>query len=236
MIFFDIDDTLLDNQSAEIAAAKDFHFLYKDIFPVSPDEFALNWRIIIEKHIQRYLSGKLSFQSQRRERIKELFLHNLILSDEEADNIFQRYLTCYENNWRLFPDVLSGLERFAGNNLGIISNGDSLQQRQKLTNTGIIDRFSVFAISSDIGVMKPDPQIFTEACFKAGVEPSECWHIGDNLEADLKGCLSVGMKCIWLNRNDKESIQDFTTIKSLLELKNIIGAHRYFQRSRFAPR
>jgi len=70
MIFFDIDDTLLDNQSAELAAAKDLHFLYEDIFLESPDEFALNWRVITEKHVQRYLSGELSFQSQRRERVK----------------------------------------------------------------------------------------------------------------------------------------------------------------------
>ena len=225
MIFFDIDDTLLDNQKAELAAAKDFHLLYKDIFPVSFDEFALNWRSVTDKHVQRYLSGELSFQDQRRERLRELFSHNRMLSDDEADYIFQKYLNCYENNWTLFSDVLFILDHFTGSHLGVISNGDSRQQRQKLTSTGIIDRFSIVIISGDIGVFKPDPQIFKEACSMAGVEPSECWYIGNNFEADLKGSLSVGMNGIWLNRNDNGSTQGVTTIKSLLDLKDIIGAH-----------
>lgn len=222
MIFFDIDDTLFDNHSAEFAAAKDFHRFYSDIFPVSSNEFASNWRVITEKHVQRYISGELSFQGQRRERLKEIFSHNCILSDEEADTMFQRYLACYEKNWMLFSDVLSCFEQLEGKKLGIISNGDSSQQRQKLARTGIIDRFTVLAISGDIGVSKPDPRIFIEACRMAGVDPSDCCHIGDNLEADLKGSTSVGMKGIWLNRNGNDPIQDCTTIKSLLDLKNII--------------
>ncbi len=225
MIFFDIDDTLLDNQGAESAAAKDFHYLFRSVFSVSPDEFALNWRIITEKHIQRYLSGELSFHGQRRERIKEIFFHNGILSDGEADNLFQKYLGCYERNWRLFPDVITCFEQLGDVRLGIISNGDSIQQKQKLTATGIIERFSVVTISDDIGTSKPDSKIFLEACRKAGVSPSECWHIGDNFEADFQGSLSTGMKGVWLNRNGVDSIRGAKEIKSLSELKNIIGAH-----------
>jgi putative hydrolase of the HAD superfamily len=222
MIFFDIDDTLLDNQAAESAAAKDFHYLYRSVFPLSPDEFAQNWRIITEKHVQRYLSGELSFQGQRRERLKEIFSHNRILSDAEADNLFQKYLGCYEKNWRLFPDVITCFDRLKDERLGIISNGDSVQQRQKLTATGIIERFSVILISGDIGVSKPDLKIFLEACRMAEVDPSECWHIGDNFEADFQGCMSVGMNGVWLAGNGADPIKDCKAIRSLSDLKNIM--------------
>ncbi len=224
MIFFDIDDTLLDNQGAESAAAKDFYYPFKGVFPVSPDEFAHNWRITTERHIQRYLSGELSFQGQRRERLKEIFSHNCILSDGEADDLFQKYLGYYEKNWRLFPDVMTCLEQLRDVRLGIISNGDSIQQRQKLTVTGIIERFSVVLISDDLGTSKPDSKIFLEACRMAAVSPLECWHIGDNFEADFQGSLSAGMKGIWLTRNGVTSIKEASAIKSLLELKNIIGS------------
>jgi putative hydrolase of the HAD superfamily len=100
-----------------------------------------------------------------------------------------------------------------------------MQQRQKLTATGIIERCSVVVISGDIGKSKPDSQIFLEACRMAAVSPSECWHIGDNLEADFQGSLSAGMKGIWLTRNGIDPIKGATSIKSLSELKNIIGAH-----------
>lgn len=225
MIFFDIDDTLLDNQGAETAAALEFHQLYSNVFPESSDKFAYNWRMITEKHVQRYLSGELSFQDQRRERLKELFSHDRILTDIEADNIFQRYLDAYERNWRLFPDVKPCLVQLSGTKLGVISNGDSSQQRQKLTATDILDRFSVVTISEDVGISKPDAKIFLEACRIAEVSPSECWHIGDNLEADYKGSLSAGLKGIWLNRNGMDSIMGVKAIKSLSELTRIIRKH-----------
>lgn len=169
-------------------------------------------------------SGELSFQGQRRERLKEIFSHNRILSDGEADNLFQKYLGCYEKNWRLFPDVISCFEELGDVRLGIISNGDSIQQRQKLTATGIAARFSVVIISDDIGTSKPDSKIFLEACRMAGVSPSECWHIGNNLETDFQGSLSAGMKGVWLTRNGAESINGIRVIESLSELKNIVGA------------
>lgn len=80
-------------------------------------------------------------------------------------------------------------------------------------------------ISGDIGTSKPDAKIFLEACRMASVSPSECWDIGDNLEADFQGSLSAGMKGIWLTRNGIDSTNGATAIESLSELKNIIGAH-----------
>jgi putative hydrolase of the HAD superfamily len=225
MIFFDIDDTLLDNQGAEIAAAIEFHQLYSNVFQEPSDEFAYNWRRITEKHVQRYLFGELSFQEQRRERLKEIFSHDRILTDDEADNIFQEYLEAYERNWELFPDVMPSLEQLSKIRLGIISNGDSSQQIQKLIATGIREQFSVIAISEDIGTSKPDAMIFLKACRAAEVSPSECWHIGDNIEADFKGSLSAGLKGIWLNRNGIDSVKDVKAIKSLSELKKIIEMH-----------
>jgi FMN phosphatase YigB (HAD superfamily) len=54
---------------------------------------------------------------------------------------------------------------------------------------------------------------------------SECWHIGDNLAADFHGSQSAGLKGIWLNRNGIDSLNAVRVIKSLSELKGIIGVH-----------
>ena len=223
MIFFDIDDTLLDDKKAECEAAIEFHRSHANIFPVSTDEFVYNWRMITAKHVQRYLSGKLSFQGQRRERMKELFAPNHTLKDTEADTLFETYLESYERNWTLFSDVVSCLEQFSRIRLGIISNGNSFQQRQKLIATDIIDRFSVIAISEEIGIMKPDANIFLKACRMAEVNPSECWHIGDNVEIDVQGSLSAGLNGVWLNRSSMNPFEGIITIESLFELKGIIS-------------
>lgn len=223
MIFFDIDDTLLDNRGAERAAAMDFHRLHTDIFPMSPEEFAVRWRAATEKHVRRYLLGELSFQGQRRERLKELFAPRVLLSDAEADHLFQSYLISYERNWKLFSDVETCFDQLAGTRLGIISNGESYQQRKKLIVTGLTDRFSIITISEEIGLSKPNPKIFIEACRAAKVNPSDCWHIGDDLNADAQGSLSAGLHGVWLNRDGMNYYEGIPTIRSLSNLIELIG-------------
>jgi putative hydrolase of the HAD superfamily len=222
MIFFDLDDTLMDNIGAEAGAAKEFHRLHADIFPKSAEEFVIRWRETTEKHVRRYLSGELTFQGQRRERIKELFLHKRHIGDKEADRLFEVYLNYYERNWKLFSDVQSCLNGLSGFRLGIITNGDSYQQKLKIKQLGLSPWFSVVIISEDIGIHKPDPGIFLEACRAAGDSPSGSWHIGNDLKADAEGSIHAGLNGVWLNRNGSTPCAAVPMIHSLLELKNHI--------------
>ena len=226
MIFFDLDDTLTDNVAAETAAAKEFHQLYTDVFLVSSEEFVNRWRATTEKHVRRYLSGELTFQGQRRERLKELFSHNRCLSDSEADSLFQSYLDHHEKSWKLFSDVEPCLNRLAHFRLGIITNGDSYQQRHKLDLLGLSNRFSVIVISGDTGIHKPDPRIYLEACHAAGESPSDCWHIGNDLKADAEGSVSAGMNGVWLNRTGIGYSKGVPTITSLTELERVVSHNK----------
>jgi phosphoglycolate phosphatase-like HAD superfamily hydrolase len=102
-ILFDLDGTLIDHDSAEEKAAL---FLF-DRFPVLNHfkcaSFSAIWRQSAEKYFALYAEGKLSFPDQRRKRIRALFnaaKHEI--SDEQADEIFEIYLTNYEENWILY--------------------------------------------------------------------------------------------------------------------------------------
>lgn len=222
MIFFDIDETLLNNAAAERAAASKFYGLHKDVLQEPVGDFIDRWQAFTEHNIQRYLAGELSFQEQRRERLRHVFADKRSLSDAEADAIFETYLHFYENSWQLFADVKDCLNDLRDFYLGIISNGDAAQQKQKLHSLGIIDRFSTIVISGEAGVTKPAPEIFQLACEKAGMRPSECWHVGDNFKVDALGSKSAGMIAIWLNRNGQKPQADIPTIASLSELKDKI--------------
>ncbi|MGD8991708.1 MAG: HAD family hydrolase [Desulfobacterales bacterium] len=222
MIFFDIDETLMNNTAAERAAAAKFYDLHKDVLQTPLEKFIHRWQTLTERNIQRYLAGELSFEGQRRERLRQVFANKRSLSDAEADAIFDAYLHFYENSWILFPDVEDCLNALSGHHLGIISNGDAIQQRQKLHSLGIIDRFSTIVISGEVSITKPAPQIFKMACQKAGSRPSACWHIGDNFKVDVQGSISAGMKGIWLNRDGHKQPTDIPTITSLRDLKDKI--------------
>jgi putative hydrolase of the HAD superfamily len=222
MIFFDIDETLLNNNAAERNAAQGFYYLHRNNIQASLDDFLERWKILTENNVQRYLAGKLSFQGQRRERLRQLFVNKRSLSDDEADAMFASYLNIYESSWELFPDVKSCLNKLTGYELGIISNGSAIQQRQKLESLGILDRFSTIVISGDVGVSKPDSRIFLIACRQAGVSLSECLHVGDDLKADVLGSISAGLNGIWINRYGQTHQSGIPSIRSLKGLKGYI--------------
>ena len=222
MIFFDLDDTLLDNTGAEHAAAKDFYHLHQAHLRETPGAFVRRWKRVTEAHIHRYLAGELSFQGQRRARLREIFAGTLSLSDAEADAMFDAYRGFYESNWRLFSDVVPCFNALPGLKLGVITNGDAIQQKQKLTALGIADRFETIMISGEVGVTKPDVEIFHRACRHAGVNPAECWHVGDDLEADVRGSRTAQMHAVWLNRKGQKSPPGITMITSLKDLNDTI--------------
>jgi putative hydrolase of the HAD superfamily len=72
MIFFDIDETLMQNEVAEHRAAEAFYLHYKERLQEPLERFLYRWRLNTEQNVRRYLDGELSFQGQRRERIREM--------------------------------------------------------------------------------------------------------------------------------------------------------------------
>src|SRR5690606_36732537 len=148
IVFFDIDGTILDHETALRTAALEFRYHFADLAAVEPTNFLAIWTSAHERHIERDTTGQLIVEQQRRERLRQVF--QVPLSDSEADERFQVYLQAYETAWRLFPDALDCLDRLAHLPLAVITNGDSRQQRQKLAATGIARRFANVVVAGDI--------------------------------------------------------------------------------------
>jgi putative hydrolase of the HAD superfamily len=213
LILFDIDDTLLDHDAASRSAAT---FLHADIgSSVAIEEFLTRWADALERHFARYLAGEISHAEQRRERLRELV--DPTLTAEAADRIFAGYLARYEAGWMLFPDVLPCLNGLAEYRLGVISNGEGLQQRRKLVATGIADRFACIAIADECGCAKPDPAIFRRACAMLGESPSTSVYIGDRYDVDAQAARAAGLQGIWLDRRGKATQEHLPTIIESLD-------------------
>lgn len=223
MIFFDIDGTLLNHERAEKMGAMDFFKGNTDDLHLSENQFIRLWNTLSDKYFEKFLAKELSFQEQRRKRIKELFGHPL--SNEQADNKFNDYLSLYKRNWVAFEDVAPCLKllKQSGHRLGIISNGDYTQQIEKLNRLGIKEYFEIIVTSSNLGVAKPDANIFLGACKQGNIRVEESYYIGDRLETDAIGSRNAGMKGIWINRKDKTYHPDIIVIHSLSELKELVN-------------
>ncbi len=220
MILFDIDETFVNHKQAQICAARLFLSQFNHLLPHSEDEFCALWDSVMLKYFGTFTRGEISFSEHRRRRIRELFAEvNPILPDSETNARFEIYLRSYEDSWTLFDDVLPCLCALSGHRLGIISNGNTDQQKLKLHRLGLESRFEVVVISEEVGVAKPKPQIFLEGCRRALLKPQDCVYVGDNLEVDVLGSQSVGMRAIWLNRTGTSSTQvNVVEINSLSKL------------------
>jgi len=225
MIFFDLDGTLLDHVKAEYLGIKGFYKEFISYFPFDEDTFYKEWCRIGDKHFGRFLSGELSYSQQRIERIKEIFaLVGQELFDAEAEKRFQTYLQIYEDSWKPFDDVIPCLKELKSYRLGIISNGDQEHQIMKLKSMGILHNFDIIVTAGDTGFAKPNLKIFQIACERAKVSPSECCYIGDDYKNDVFPCQQLGIKGIWLNRNNEKCEQnDANIIFGLDELPDFLN-------------
>ncbi|XP_055618391.1 N-acylneuraminate-9-phosphatase isoform X2 [Toxorhynchites rutilus septentrionalis] len=83
--------------------------------------------------------------------------------------------------------------------LGIISNGSSAGQWEKIDRLALSRFFDCILVSADLPWAKPDRNIFNAACHYLGVQPEECAMIGDKLETDVQGGVESKMGAtIWL--------------------------------------
>jgi putative hydrolase of the HAD superfamily len=209
---------------------RSFHERHRaELRHADPGEFQAAWSELAERTFDRYLAGELGFQEQRRERLRALYAREL--SDAEADALYADYYAGYRAAWRLFPDALPCLDALehAGIGMGLVSNGDGPSQRDKIAVVKLDDRLDPIVVSGELGLHKPDPRVFHEACRRAGRAPAECLYVGDRLESDARGAAAAGLKGVWLDRSgaggDPEGV---TTIRSLAEVPALagIGAER----------
>src|SRR5262249_35849577 len=102
----------------------------------------------------------------------------------------------------LFPDALVTLEHFraSGATMGLVTNGDARQQRDKLERHGLARFFDVIVIEGEFGAGKPDEAVYRHPLAALGAAAAEAVMIGDHLEYDVHGSQQVGMRGIWLDR------------------------------------
>jgi putative hydrolase of the HAD superfamily len=213
-IFFDLDDTLVDQQSAASAAVVDWAAGHG----VTDELVSERWASISETHYARYQRREITFTEQRRARVREFL--SLRVADDEADTIFAGYLVRYEAGWAAFDDAVPALRRAraAGLTVAIFTNGYEEQQRLKLTRLGLIGEIDLLIASSVLPAGKPDPRAFRSALDILGVKADEALMVGDSLEKDIFGAAGAGINAILVDRYGTHPTADVPRVSNLDEL------------------
>ncbi|MGW7255965.1 HAD family hydrolase [Streptomyces sp. NPDC054834] len=199
-VVWDVDDTLFDYTTADRTGMRD-HLAAEGLLVgyASPEEAVVRWREITERQWARFAAGELSFEAQRRERVR-VFLGQE-LTDAEADAWFRRYVAHYEAAWALFPDVLPVLDALAATHRhAVLSNSSIHVQERKLRTLGVRDRFEAVLCAAELGVSKPEARAFLAACEALGLPPHEVAYVGDHPEIDGRGAAEAGLRSVWIDR------------------------------------
>jgi FMN phosphatase YigB (HAD superfamily) len=101
----------------------------------------------------------------------------------------------------LSPDIRSCLAALDEREirLGIVcdvgfTGGELL--RDFLDREGLLEHFSGWAFSDEVGHYKPSPQIFEAALDALSAQPAEAMHVGDLRRTDIAGARGVGMRTV----------------------------------------
>jgi putative hydrolase of the HAD superfamily len=231
-VVWDVDDTLFDYTTAD-RVGMGAHLAAEGLLEgyATAAEAVVRWREITDQQWARFSAGEVTFEGQRRERIR-VFLGEA-LSDAEADDWFARYLRHYEAAWALFPDVLPVLDALAASHRhAVLSNSSLTVQDRKLRVLGVHNRFEVILCAAELGVSKPEAAAFLAACDALGLAPHEVAYVGDHPEIDGRGAAEAGLMSVWIDRNGVYAAGDAPTgphrIASLAELPAVLGADTRF--------
>jgi putative hydrolase of the HAD superfamily len=207
-VLFDVDDTLVDFSGAETVAlaAHLAAFGLLDAVPGGAAAALVHWREVMETHYARFLSGELTFDGQRRARVRgflaRLGHESAGMPDGEADAWFAAYHERHQASWAAFPDAAPVLARLApGYRLGVVSNSSAARQRRKLAHVGLLGYVAAALVCSDEhGEPKPAPGIFLAGCARLGLPPEQVAYVGDRYTVDALGAHEAGLRAFWLSR------------------------------------
>jgi putative hydrolase of the HAD superfamily len=243
VIFFDLDETLLDDDRCmREAVARTYSTLTKrhpqiDLVQLEPTYLKISYEWWINSGSVPRVSGSGS-SSGRDIRIEvwgqSIASCGLQCQDfaiEAADLYSEERRATYKAFSEVY-DVLSNLrQKFK---LGIISNGPISVQREKLQIIGLNRFFEVVVVSGELGIGKPEPGIFLKALGLMKVAPTEAVYIGDSLTSDILGAQNVGMYTIWINRQKVDRPQDaptpeleVSTLDDLISILSPLESHEY---------
>lgn len=120
-----------------------------------------------------------------------------------------------------FPEMFEVLDTLKSRyKLGVITNGYSNVQRDKITTAGIENYFEDIIVSGEEEFEKPDPRIFNKSLKNLGVNAEEAIYVGDYYPNDIVGAISAKIKPIWIS-DDPDEHKEFDGIR-VTRLKDIL--------------
>ena len=237
-VFFDLDETLVDDDRcmrvAVTQTCNKLAELYRQIDPEQLDatylRVANEWWTDSGSVPRASTSGTSDGRAIRAEVWGKSLVAFGLVAQRVAIEAADIYSEERKATYCLFPEVDEVLNMLhKAFVLGVITNGPDTQ-REKIDTTSLAGYMDVVIISGEVGVGKPEPEIFTKALIALRVSPRAAIYVGDSLTWDIAGAKSAGLYSIWINRKRVSRLHNVakpdTEITTLRDLISILGLNR----------
>lgn len=128
-------------------------------------------------------------------------------------------------------DLMPGAEAFIQHlhdtqmKIVLVSNGDSIIQRNRLRHVTFPTLLDDIVISSEKGVSKPDPRLIEIALDAVGcTNKSEAIFLGDSRTADIPAAINVGIDAMLLDPSGRSCDEATYLVRTLQEAEAILLA------------
>jgi putative hydrolase of the HAD superfamily len=203
-VLFDLDDTLHDDTTAYRTAARTAaapiareRGLDLDRLVAAYERAAMNfWSSLTAENLSR------AIEDERvrlwHEALGDAGLDDLALARRAAAG----YVAARAGNaLELLPgavEVLSELRR-SGCKLGLVTNGFAATHHEKIDRLGLRPLMDAFFLADEVGMVKPDPDLFRHACRVLDSDPARSAMVGDRYARDVLGAHEAGLFTILLD-------------------------------------
>ncbi len=224
-VFFDLDGTLCDSDTAWDIAQRDMFQLFRKHYPdVSEETLTAAWGTVHQELFQQLNAGKCSMADVRDSRFQCLFAELDLPTNSVMEEINDFFCSRYLTSLHLYDDV-TVLEELHAYHVGIITNGahdeHTDSQLSKVRHLGLSERIQSLTISGEVGIRKPKVGIFKVACERADVLPEEAMFVGDTVENDIVGANRAGMISVFIDRESDVLVPKITGERPDYSISNL---------------
>ncbi len=225
-LFIDLDDTVYDFSAAsEESFRETYELLQYSRFFDSFEHYLSIYKPYNLELWRIYGEGKITKEELNKRRYSYPLECVGIHDKELADTFCKEALSRIPTKGPLMPGAIELLEYLRPKyRMFILSNGFKELQSRKMHAAGIDKYFDGLILSEDIGVNKPNRELYDHALQKTGSTLEESLMIGDMFETDIAGAANIGMEQIYYNPKGKQGHPFVPTyeVKHLLEIKEIL--------------
>lgn len=195
-VFLDLDNTLTDRTRtihtyAEVFASQYRQYLVPDLKVIE-----------LAEQLIKLDQGGYAGHAGRSEAIAGLNIWTNPVQADDLSEHWQNWVPCYSEPMEGLHQCLSDLNE-QGYRLALVTNGTSRGQRSKIGRLKLEKYFHRIVISEEVGIEKPDQQIFELALELMDCKASEAAFVGDHPLNDYQGSKKTGMLPIWFRGSHK---------------------------------